>query len=327
MKRVYYLHRKAGVFYSIERVFDQLQSEIGKNVMIEKINLPCWGFSFKSIFLNILFVLKYWNKNVHVVGDVHYCSIFLRKSILTIHDLSHLKRKTKDIKYYILLIFWYYIPMKRAKCVTCISEEVKRQLIDLFPFVESKIFVIYNPIRKEFHYIPKKINKDKPIILHIGTRSNKNLPRVIKALDGIKCQLIIVGHCSEEIKELLRLHFIDYLLFENMTDNEIFDIYSQADIISFPSIFEGFGLPIIEAQTVGRPVLTSDLSPMNEVAGNAAWYVDPYNVDSIREGFQCLIDSSSVRENLISLGFENVKRFSLNNISSQYFNLYIRCFN
>lgn len=111
-----------------------------------------------------------------------------------------------------------------------------------------------------------------------------------------------------------------------MTDKEILNAYVSADIISFPSLYEGFGLPVIEAQAIGRPVLTSDLAPMNEIAGNAAYYVDPYNVESIRNGFKILLETPTLRHDLIKRGLENVKQFSVKKISFLYLDLYQKIF-
>lgn len=324
MDKLFLLHRKAGVYYSIERVFDQLQPKFSKEFVVEKINLPYWGFSFKSLLGNVLFVLKYRNENVHVVGDVHYCSIFLKKSVLTIHDLCHLNRSKWDIKYWVIWLFWYYLPLKRAKIVTCISGEVKKQLENLFPFVKSKIAVIYNFVDESYSYKPKKFNATQPVILHVGTRANKNLLRVIESLKGVNCLLVIIGKCDEMIVDELRENNIAYRISYDLSDDEVRNEYENSDIISFPSLFEGFGLPIIEGQAVGRPVLTSNNPPMNEVGGDAAYYVDPYDVNSIHDGFVSIIASPSLRKELIKKGLNNVQRFSIYAVAQQYIQLYKR---
>lgn len=321
-KKLYLLHRKAGVYYSIERVFDQLQPKFSKEFVVEKINLPYWGFSFKSLLGNILFVLKYRNENVHVVGDVHYCSIFLKKSVLTIHDLSHLNRSKWGIKYWVIWLFWYYFPLKRAKFVTCISSEVKKQLEALFPFVKSKITVIYNFVDESYSYKPREFNEKRPVILHVGTRVNKNLIRVIDSLNGVNCLLVIIGKCNEEIVNELKKNGIVYRISYDLSDAEVRKEYENSDIISFPSLFEGFGLPIIEGQAVGRPVLTSNKPPMNEIGGEAVYYVDPYDVNSIHNGFVAIINNPSLRQELIERGLNNVRRFSIYAVAQQYIQLY-----
>ena len=117
----------------------------------------------------------------------------------------------------------------------------------------------------------------------------------------------------------------DNIVYENkcgLSDEEIINEYKNCDIVSFCSIFEGFGMPIIEANAVGRPVITSNISPMKEVAGGSALLVDPYNVDDIRSKMMCLLTDEKVRLRCIELGYENAKKYSQSNIVNQYLHIY-----
>src|SRR6185295_15737253 len=122
----------------------------------------------------------------------------------------------------------------------------------------------------------KTFNCDNPVLLFIGSLPNKNLSRVIEALKGLDCTLNIIGHTDEQ--QLLRMkeYNINYILEKNLSNKEMAARYEQADIILFPSLYEGFGLPVIEGFKAGRAVLTSEISPMKELADGAAWLVDPF---------------------------------------------------
>ena len=114
--------------------------------------------------------------------------------------------------------------------------------------------------------------------------------------------------------------------FENITksipDEEVVELYKQCDIVSFVSTFEGFGMPIIEANAIGRVVVTSNTSSMPEVAANAAEFVNPLDINSIRIGFFNVINDDAKREQLIQNGFHNIKRFDSQKIANEYFDLY-----
>ena len=108
----------------------------------------------------------------------------------------------------------------------------------------------------------------------------------------------------------------------DLTDEEMVEKYKQADIIAFVSTYEGFGMPIIEGNAVGRVVVTSNILSMPEVAGNAAHLVNPYDVKSIRSGILKVIEEDAYRAELIENGFGNRKRFESSSIANQYYEIY-----
>src|SRR5690606_26142965 len=137
----------------------------------------------------------------------------------------------------------------------------------------NKLQVIHNPLNPNYQYTPKTFDIHKPTILHIGTGWNKNLSRTITALQGIPCHLRILGKVNNEILSQLVQAKIEYSNVYNLTDNEVRQEYVACDIVSFPSMYEGFGMPIIEGQAIGRVVLTSRIEPLIEVSGDAVHYI------------------------------------------------------
>jgi len=133
---------------------------------------------------------------------------------------------------------------------------------------------------------------------------------------------VIVGHPTPSQRSAIQKFCISHEILSGLTNNELIEQYQQCDMLSFVSLLEGFGLPILEAQSTGRPVITSNLSSMPEVAGRGACLVDPYNVGSIREGILKVIKDSEYRETLIAEGLENVKRFNIETVTQQYIELY-----
>ena len=165
----------------------------------------------------------------------------------------------------------------------------------------------------------------KPIKIQITKTpvlTNKNLPVLIEALEGVSCKLIIVGLLSKKQKLMLNDRKIEYQNYCDVGFAEILNLYKQSDILTLISTYEGFGVPVIEAQAIGRPVITSNIGPMPEVAGNAAMLVNPYNVREIKNSILEIIEDDSLREGLILKGLENAKRFRADAIAEEYYKLY-----
>ena len=324
MYRKYHVNlifRMKNADYSIEKVFKPLQPIFDKHFVVDDCYVPYYKVSLWSIISNMWFAFCHRKDINHITGVMHYCALLLPKknTIITIHDINlpgaGLKRK-------ILMWLFVQLPVKRAKYITCITEATKRELLDECPKASDKVLVIYNPISPELKYSKKEFDAEKPRILHIGTRANKNLERVIEALNGVKCCLVIVGQLSNTQKSLLKANHINYINKFRLTDQEILSEYVSCDIVSFPSLYEGFGMPIIEGQAIGRPVLTSHLAPMTEISGDAVLYVDPKSVNSIRQGFLEIIRNESLRKDIVANGLNNVKRFDAGVIAEKYMALY-----
>jgi len=259
----------------------------------------------------------------HITGDVHFLTYLLHKkrTVLTIHDCVTLER-LHGIRKKVFFLLWYWLPEKRSKIITVISSSTKRELLRYINCSPEKIRVIPDCISEDFKPTPYTFNTHKPRILQVGTGKNKNILLLAEALKSSNCHLRIIGKLSDKQIETLKKFHIEYSSVANISDREIVKEYQKCDMLVFVSTYEGFGLPILEAQATGRPVVTSNILSMPEVAGKGAILVDPFDIDSIREGVAEIIKSASTREKLIEYGLENVKLYSSTSIAKRYVRLY-----
>jgi glycosyltransferase involved in cell wall biosynthesis len=259
-----------------------------------------------------------------VTGDIHYITLGLspNRTINTFHDFTFLKTKN-GIKHFFLRFFWVIIPIKLSKALTVISETTLEELLKIAgEKTRSKTFIIPNIIPPQFKYCASNFNQTQPKILHIGTTPNKNIERLILALKNINCHLLLVGELSTSVSTLLNMHNISYSNYYNINEDELLKVYQKCDILSFCSLNEGFGMPIIEAQVIGRPVVTSNISSMPEIAGDGACFVDPYDVMSIRAGITKVIYNESYRNSIVQKGLKNINRYNPKVVGSAYMDIY-----
>ncbi len=323
MKLYYFFRHSSPKFHSIEEQFFAIQKELPKEVEYKNIfaKYHSKGF-FKRIFIAIQSAFNQADVN-HITGDIHFVALFLKKkkTILTVHDIGSVL-KGGGIKTKVLRFFWFVMPFARVRYITVISEFTKTEILKEFKISPDKIIVIPDCVSSEIKFSEKEFNTEKPNILQIGTKPNKNLPNLIKALEGISCKLTIIGKLTDEQKQLLIRYKIDYENRFNIDYFEIVEAYKNADIVTFISTYEGFGVPILEAQATGRVVITSNLSPMTEVSGEGAIFVNPSNVSEINSTIKKIILDEALRNTIIVKGKENVSHYSAKSIANQYYELY-----
>ena len=309
--------------YSIEGFYKQIREALKDKIEFTVIECPYESNGFFKRLYNALYAAFKQGGINHVTGDVNFLNLFFRKkkNIITILDCVLLDRLT-GIKQKIIKLFWYTIPIARSKYVVAISQATKDEILKYVKCDPDKIKVIHVSISPIFHRSDKEFNKQNPIILHIGTALNKNLSGLIKAITGLSCKLVIIGQLNDEYTKELNDYNIDYENYVNLSDEEMFEQYKSCDMLSFVSTYEGFGMPIVEANTVGRAVITSNLLSMPEIAGNAALFVNPFKIDEIRNGIVKLINDDKYRNDLAENGYINSNRFRLEYISNDYFDLY-----
>ncbi|MCC6724503.1 MAG: glycosyltransferase family 4 protein [Saprospiraceae bacterium] len=263
-----------------------------------------------GLLKNISFAVKNRSNINHVTGDVHYLAIFLPNCVLTIHDCGNPEQFLYFKRIFYKLI-WLWLPAHRAKIITVVSEKTKQDVIKYTGVRDDKIVVIPNFIDEKFKFSPKEFNSEKPIFLHIGITPNKNLERVAVALMGVHCELRVIGKLSEAQEDVLKKANIAYSFTFSLTIDQVVEEYKNCDAVIFASTYEGFGLPILEAQTVGRPIVTSNIDPMEKIAGNAAILVNPLEVSDIRRGINELITDGDRRMQIVLNGIENSKKYSI----------------
>lgn len=259
-------------------------------------------------------------------SPTHYGPLFVPcPHVISILDLSYKHFpglfKKKDL---IKLNLWGGYSIARAAKIITISNSVKSDIIREYHIPEARVEVVYlgvrdvNKSKMSSKEILKKYLVDEPFILFVGTlQPRKNIVRLVEAFSLIKSnlQLVIIGRKGWQYEEILaspeKFGVSDSVLFlENVTDEELPAFYENAELFVLPSLYEGFGLPILEAMRYGCPVLTSNVSSLPEAGGDTAIYFDPESVLDIAEKIEKVLSDESLRAKMKREGLEQVKKFS-----------------
>ena len=254
-------------------------------------------------------------------------------SVVTIHDCIHLmfpQYLPNRIAYaYARAQMW--AAARRSDCILTVSEASKRDILHLFNVAPEKIVVVYNAIDSHFSVTPseeavarvrERYQLDHRFVLYVGNiKPHKNLVRLIEAFAELRrgeledLKLLIIGDQISKLPALRRavhrhkLHkhvrFLGYL-----GDDQLAILYRLASVFAFPSLYEGFGLPPLEAMASGTPVLTSNVSSLPEVVGDAAVLVNPYDVDDIVDGLQRVLTNPALAAEMRRKGIERAREFS-----------------
>lgn len=253
-----------------------------------------------------------------------------KKTVVTIHGLEYEFCKEA-------YSFWERLYMHHsikfscrvAEKVICVSENTKRDVMSMYRVPEAKISVIYEGYENRYQVSGIKYQAqntkykipDTPYLLFIGRlEERKNVVRIIEAFEMLKekheipHELMLVGkpgYGYERIKKHISKSKYRNVIVEKgyVSEEEKWELLKRADVFLFPTLYEGFGIPVLEAQSVGTPVVTSTTSSLPEVAGNGAVLVDPSHTESIASGVYSLLSDSSLRDDIIKKATLNVSRF------------------
>jgi hypothetical protein len=290
-----------GQHYSIENVYNEIITNDHNIFYFKKKICPfeSKGF-FKRFFLIIWATFNQGDIN-HVTGDINFINLFFKKrrTILTVPD-CYLLSKFNFIYYFLYKLFWLDLPILKSSAVITISQKIKSEILKYSNIDKNKIKVINCPLNKIFKLRRKKFNK-KPVILIIGTSPNKNMERMISAINGINCKLRIIGQINYKIKDRLNSYCIEYKELFNLTNEQVFQEYKRCDMLLFVSLYEGFGLPVLEALSANCNVLCSNIATYQELFEEYVYFCNHYDkADIIRKLVEMTHHESS---NLIKQNF------------------------
>ena len=273
-----------------------------------------------------------------------YCSVPL---VLTLHDIIYLgKDKTKGMSMY-QQIGWYYrkwlVPhiIKKCKHIITVSHTEENNILQRFPGISSKLSVNYNGFsscykvieKGETENIKKYLSDDNYLFFLGNTDPRKNTKRVLQAYyyylqhSQKKCKLIVTGISKEYAIQLLTeldiMSCLPDLIFTGyISGKDLPALYNRAFVFLFPSIKEGFGIPILEAMACGTPIITSNTSAMPEVAGTGTQLIDPYKPEEIANAILRLEQDEAFYQSQVSYGLERVKQFSWKHTADKLSQIY-----
>ncbi|MDD4761913.1 MAG: glycosyltransferase family 1 protein [Candidatus Pacebacteria bacterium] len=308
-----------------------------KNVEIIDWNLPNKFFNLSSKIFNWPNIEKIARPNIAFSPHLQSLSLKNTPHVLTIHDLSFLHYPSFFSKSQRL---WHFLQncraqSKKASHIITDSEFTKSDLIDFFKIPPEKISVVYPGINSSFRFLQtekekedlnkfvKKQNLFNPYLLYLGSfEPRKNISAVIRAFNEVKkekdfseLELVLAGSkewlFDEVRREIFSSPFRNFIKIKNnIIPSERVFLYNEAKAFLYPSFFEGFGFPPLEAQSCGIPVIAGNRSSLPEILGDSAILVDPWKISELTFAIKKIMLEKNLSEDLKKRGLENVKKFN-----------------
>jgi glycosyltransferase involved in cell wall biosynthesis len=267
-----------------------------------------------------------------------------RPTVLTLHDMTlwllpefHTARRIASMRPIIPLA------ARRAAAVITVSQSAKTDIVRVLGLTPDKVRVIYEAPSPHFHRLTdrgaledvrRRYDLPERFVLHVGTlEPRKNLIRLLKALAMLRQahqmdhRLVLVGnqgwHHGEIFAAVERFDLRSCVQFAGYVPlDDLVAVYNLADALVFPSLYEGFGLPVVEAMACGTPVVTTTRGSLREIAGDAAIFVEPTETESIADGLRQILEDANLRAELRQRGQERVKQFSWERAAHQTLQVY-----
>jgi len=262
------------------------------------------------------------------------------KSIVTIHDLIFI-RYPKLYSFIDRKIYkWkFYYAAQKSNLIVAVSEQTKRDVVEFLNVPSEKVKVIYQGCsdvfkiqysEEEKKQLKIKYNLPEKFILNVGTiEKRKNLLSLAKAIKNTDIPLVIVGKKTRyynEVKRYIKSNGIEnrFLFLENLTATELAMLFQSATIFVYPSLFEGFGIPIIEALYSKTPVITTKYGCFPEAGGPDSIYIDPENENEIQNAITALWNDVAKQQEISALGFEYAQKFNDENLANIWHDVYTK---
>lgn len=316
--------------------FQELKAP-AKNFTKVLVDAPHYSLKEQTKFLLALYKQKL---DVMHFTNFNQPLLYFKKQITTIHDLTlhfYPGRKFKSPIYRFAYKLIMHISISKSKEIISISENTKKDLIKFYPHSKKKISVIHNGIDTTFIDNTHKPKKSEPeYILYTGNwREHKNLPNLIKALHLLKTKynfqgtLILTGNPNPlypEPLELIKQHNLKEIVEQVglVSEKALKKLYQNATLYVLPSLYEGFGLPILESFASHTPVACSHIACLPEIAKDAAIYFDPNSPKDIADKLNKLLTDKTLQQDLIKKGKVRLKDFSFLKMTKETHKLYLK---
>lgn len=310
-------------------------NETGVTTTILHKYLPSLRSAFldKAYLHTLLYFSKFPKYSLYHIANQNLSLLRIQPKVITCHDLARVRFSPRHRPLFSILLRG----LKHAKMIIAPSRSTKLDIVNYYGLPPERVRVIYEGVDREIFSplmnldIRRELGVDEGcfLIMHVGPEiEDKNVGRLIEAVfllkEKLPVRLLRVGRQSKEIRK--KIHELglerEIIYVEGVSSRKLAQMYSVADVFAFPSLYEGFGLPLLEAMACGCPVMASNTSSLPEVVGDAGMLVDPYDVNGFSKAMYEVLMNDELRKEMIRKGLKRAQTFTWERAAKETLQVY-----